>query len=88
MCRGVSEWIDDLQLLDRQAGPSVCHDQWQRTFMSRTDVNEVDVQPVDLGEELRIGVQLSFDIAPVVLRRPIARERLDCRRVARLASRR
>jgi pimeloyl-ACP methyl ester carboxylesterase len=33
--------------------------------LRRLDVDEVDVQPVDLGHELRQGVQLPFDLAPV-----------------------
>ena len=32
----------------------------------RTDVNEVDVQPIDLGHELRQGVQPRLALAPVV----------------------
>jgi hypothetical protein len=31
-------------------------------LMRRLDVDEVDVQPVDLGHELRQGVQLRFDL--------------------------
>ena len=58
MCRRIGKWIDDLQLLDDRAGPSVRDDERQRIFMFRTNVNEVDVQPIDLGDELRQG--LSF----------------------------
>ena len=50
--RGVGQRIDDLQLLDGRAGPAVGDDERHRIFMSRADVNEVDVQPVDLGDEL------------------------------------
>ena len=45
--------------------------------MLRADVNEVDVDAVDLGDELRQGVQLRFDLAPVVFRPPIAHELLE-----------
>src|ERR671912_74658 len=48
MRRGIDQWIDDLQLLDDRAGPSVRDDEWQRIFMFRTHVNEMNVQPVDL----------------------------------------
>ena len=79
----VGSWIgertDNLQLLDNRAGPSVRDDQWQRVCMLRTDVNEMNVQPVDRGDELRQGVQCRFDLAPVVIRRPIAREFLHRR---------
>ena len=76
VCRGIGQWIDDLQLLDDRAGPSVIDDERQRVFMLRTNVDEVNVEPVDLGDELRQGVQLRLALAPVVVRRPIARELL------------
>src|SRR5215211_3012125 len=47
--------------------------------MLRANVNEVNVQPVDLGHELRQGVQPRLDLAPVVLGRPVARELLHRR---------
>src|SRR5918997_4873170 len=79
MCRRIGQWIDDLQLLDDRAGPSVRDDERQRIFMFRTNVNEMNVEPVDLGDEVRQGLQLLLDLAPVVLLRPIARERLHRR---------
>jgi hypothetical protein len=42
-------------------------------------MEEVNLLPVDLGLELRQRVQLGLELAPVVIRRPIARERLDRR---------
>ena len=47
------EWIDDLQLLDDRARPPVRDDERQRIFMFRTNVNEMNVQPIDLGHEIR-----------------------------------
>src|SRR2546426_10704060 len=47
--------------------------------MFRTDLNEVNVDAIDLGDELREGVELRLALAPVVLRPPIARELLDRR---------
>ena len=41
---------------------------------SRADVDEVDVQPVDLGHEVRQGAQFRLAPAPVVLCRPVAGE--------------
>ena len=76
MCRGIGQRIDDLKLLEDRAGPSVRDDQRQRIFMLRTDVNEMDVQPIDLGDELRVGVQLGLTFAPVVVCRPITCELL------------
>ena len=72
--RGIGQWIDDLQLLDDRARPAVIDDQRQRVLMLRTDVNEVDVEPVDLGDELRQGVQPGLARAPVVVGHPVARE--------------
>ena len=53
MGRRIGQWIDDLQLLDHRARPSMRDDQGQRVVMFRANVNEVNVQPVDLGNELR-----------------------------------
>src|SRR3954462_6714010 len=39
-------------------------------------MNEMNIEPVDLGDELRQCVQAGLDLAPVVLRRPVARELL------------
>ena len=66
--RGIGQRIDDLQLLDDRAGPAVGDDERQRVFMLRADVDEVDVEPVDLGDELRQGVQLR--LAPCASRSP------------------
>ena len=54
-------------------------DERQRVLMLRADVNEVDVEAVDLGHELREGVQLRLARAPVVLRLPVAGELLHRR---------
>jgi hypothetical protein len=55
--RAVRRWIgqsvDELQLLDDRARPAVVDDERQRVLMLGANVNEVDVQPVDLGDELR-----------------------------------
>src|SRR5262245_27738551 len=44
-------------------------------------MDEVDVEPVDLGRELRQSVQLLLDPAPVVLVRPVARHLLQQRKL-------
>ena len=79
MCRRIGKRINDLQLLDNRAGPSMRDDERQRILMLRTNVNEMNVQPIDLGDELRKPVQLRLALAPVVLRLPIARECLHRR---------
>ena len=79
MRRGINQWIDDLQLLDRRAGPPVRDDDRQRILMFRTNVNEMNVQPIDLGHELRYGVQSRLALAPIVFLRPIVSEFLNRR---------
>ena len=39
-------------------------------------MDEVNVETVDLGDEVRIGIQLRLNLAPVIFSRPIAGERL------------
>ena len=71
MRRGVGERLDDLQLLDDRARPPMRNDQRQRVLVAGTDVDEMNVKPVDLGHELRQRVQLGFCRAPVVLLAPV-----------------
>ena len=77
--RGVGEWADELDLLEDRPGPPVRDDDGQRALVLRTHVDEVDVEPVDLGDELGQGVELRLALAPVVVRRPVAREFLERR---------
>ena len=42
-------------------------------------MNEMDVQPVDLGDELRQRIEPRLDLPPVVVRLPIAHELLQGR---------
>ena len=79
MCGGIGERIDDLHLFGDRTGPPVGNDQRQRIFVFGTYVNEMNVQSVDLGNELRQGVEFCLDLAPVVLCRPISSERLSRR---------
>jgi hypothetical protein len=48
--------------------------------MFRTNVNEMNVQPIDLGDELRQSIQFRLDLAPIVVCRPIAGEFLNYRK--------
>jgi hypothetical protein len=57
----------------------VRNDERQRVFVFRADTNEVNVQPINLGDELRQGVHFCFDLAPVVICGPITRESLHRR---------
>ena len=77
MRRGVGERIDDLELLDRRARPAVGHNQRQRILMRGAHVDEVDVHPVDLGDEVRQCGKALLELAPVVIRGPIGGQCLD-----------
>jgi hypothetical protein len=55
----------------------VGQDQRQRLIVRRAGVEEVDVQPIDLGPELRDRVQPGLGGAPVVARAPVVAELLD-----------
>ena len=46
----IGERIDNLDLLDDRPGPSVRDDERQRVFVLRTNVNEMNVEPIDLGD--------------------------------------
>jgi hypothetical protein len=76
---GIDKRIDDLQLLDDRAWPAMRDDERQRIFMFRTNVNEMDIQPIDLGDELGERVQSFLAFASIVFRAPIAGERLSRR---------
>jgi hypothetical protein len=55
----------------------VRYNQRQRVLVPRTDIYEVDVQPVDFSDEVRHGVEPWLDLAPVVVRLPVAQNLLD-----------
>ena len=82
---GIGQGIDDLHLLDDRAGPSVRDDERQRVVVLRANMNEVNVQSIDLGDELRQSVQSRLDLAPVVVCRPIAPRSPERSRAAHLA---
>ena len=77
----VGEWADGLEQLDDRARPAVRHDQRQRVLVRRLHVDEMDVQPVDLGLELRQRVQPRLAPAPVVIGRPVTGELLRRRQL-------
>jgi hypothetical protein len=79
MSRGIRQRFDNLQLLDDGTRPTVRDDERQRVVMLRSDMDEVNVQPVDLGDEVRQGFQLRLALAPVVFGPPILCELLHRR---------
>ena len=62
------------------------HDQRQGIRVRRPHVYEVDVDPVDLGFELRQRIEFRLALAPVVTRRPVVGELLDRHRLHALRS--
>ena len=85
--RRIGQRIDDLHLLDDRAGPAVRDDHRQRILVLRTDVDEMDVEPVDLGDELRQGVQPRLAPCASRNRSPNSARVSASSRAARLASR-
>jgi hypothetical protein len=71
---------DQLDLLEHRARPTMRYNQRKRFCVPRPDVDEVNVQPIDVGDELRESVQLRFRLSPIVIRRPVARQALHCRK--------
>jgi hypothetical protein len=82
--RRVGQRLDHLQQLDDRPGPAVGHDQRQGILVGGADVDEVDIDPVDPGHELRQGVQLGLGPAPVVVGPPVANELLHLRQLGAL----
>jgi len=60
-----------------ETGPAVRHDQRQCIFMPRADMDEVDIQPVDFGDEVRYGVEPRLNFAPVIVTLPVAQNLPD-----------
>src|SRR5947207_11323114 len=85
MCRWICQRIDDLQLFDDRTRPAVSDDERQRIWMFRTNVDEMNVHAINLGDELRQGVQSRFDLAPIVIRLPVACELLHRRELHALS---
>ena len=57
---------------DDRARPAMGHHQGQRIRITRADVQEMDIQTVDFGHELRNRVQPAFGLTPVVLIGPVS----------------
>ena len=81
----VRDWIcqpsDELDLLDHRARPAVVDDHRKRILLTRPDVDEMNVEPIDLGDELRQSTEPRLHLAPVIFCPPVARERLHGRKL-------
>lgn len=76
MRRWVGERPDELQLLHDRTRPAMGDDHGESVSVLRADVNEVDVEPVNLRDEVRHGVDPVLAPAPVVAGLPIVEELL------------
>ena len=72
--RGIGERTNDLQEFEDRSRPAMGDDERQGVRMTRANVHEVNVEPVDLSHELRQGIQLRLGFAPVIVRAPVAYE--------------
>ena len=77
--RGIGQRADQFDLLEDRSGPPVRDQHRQGVRMPGPDVDEVDVDPVDPGRELRVGVQLRLGLPPVVAGGPVADQFLEQR---------
>ena len=73
----LGERADHVQELDHRARPSVGEDERPRAVMRRPHVKEVDTEPIDLGTELRVGVEPFGKPVHVVVGGPIVSEFTD-----------
>src|ERR687893_1809252 len=73
----VGERVDEAEVLHHRVGPAVGEDQRRGVGLGGADVQEVDVLTVDLGSELRVGVQPRFPCSPVVAGLPVLDQVLD-----------
>jgi hypothetical protein len=81
VCRRVGEWAGDVQHLDDRPRPAMRDDERQRVLVRRPDVDKVDVEAVNFGNELREGVQPGLDPPEIVVGDPVARECLHGRQL-------
>ncbi len=73
----VDQRFDDLVEFDNRAGPAVGEDQRQGLGMRRAHVQEMNIQPVDLGGELGETIEQRLPPAPIVVTGPVPADLLD-----------
>jgi hypothetical protein len=77
MSRRIGQRLDQFELLDDGARPAVGDDDGQGILVFRAHVNEVDVEPVDLGDEVGRRIDARLDLAPVIFGGPVLCELPD-----------
>ena len=79
MCGRVGERVDHPHELGDGTRPAVRQHHRRCVVVRRPDVHGVNVDAVDLGEEMVVGVELSFEASPVVALGPVGAEFLGVR---------
>ena len=74
VCGRVGERVDHPHELGDGTRPAVRQHHRRCVVVRRADVHGVNVDAVDLGEEMVVGVELSFEASPVVALGPIGAE--------------
>lgn len=69
--RGIGERTNNLHQFQDRSRSAVRDDQGQGIRLTRADVDEMDVEPVDRRHKLRQGVQFRLHLPPVVVRPPV-----------------
>ena len=82
----IDQRLDHLVELDDRARPAMGDDQRHRAGMRRARMDEMDVEPVDRGGELRKAIEQRFACAPVVVVGPVAADLLRSMPAARPGS--
>src|SRR5882724_790482 len=75
MRRRICQRLNDLEEFDHRTGPAVSNNDRQRVRMTRTDVQEMDIDAVDLCAILTKAVQHRLAATPVITRPPILQKR-------------
>jgi hypothetical protein len=68
---GIGQRIDHAPEFEDRARPAMRQQQRHRAGMRRAHKQEVDVQPVQRGDELRVPVQQRLALRPVIACRPV-----------------
>src|SRR5215472_4342323 len=71
MCDRIDQWVNDLHELDNRTGPTMGDDQRQGGPLARTQVQKVNVEPVNLGRELGEPVQAYLARTPIIAICPV-----------------
>ena len=82
----IDQRFDHLVELDDRTGPAMGDDQRHGPGVRRAHVEEMDVESVDLGGELREAIEQRFAAAPIVIVGPVPADLLDPLAAARPGS--